>query len=97
MPQAFADRLPGTPWRQIVGLRNRIVHDYFSMDLDLVWQIVRDELPGLESELARLKRRAEPGGSDLMTAAPRPWHAVATPHANIRERRVHEAVFAVNV
>jgi uncharacterized protein with HEPN domain len=48
-------------WRQIVGLRNRIVHDYFNVDLDLVWQIVRDELPRLESELARLKRRDEPG------------------------------------
>ncbi len=61
VPQEFADRHPGILWRQIVGLRNRIVHDYFNVDLDLVWQIVRDELPRLESELARLKRREEPG------------------------------------
>jgi uncharacterized protein with HEPN domain len=42
---------------------NRIVHDYFNVDLDLVWQIVRNELPRLESELARLKRRDEPGAA----------------------------------
>jgi uncharacterized protein with HEPN domain len=62
VPQEFADCHPGILWRQIVGLRNRIVHDYFNVDLDLVWQIVRDELPRLESELARLKLRDEPGG-----------------------------------
>ena len=38
-----------------------------------------------------------PGPSDLVTAAPRPWHAVATPHADIREGRLDDAGFAVNV
>ncbi|MCR5791002.1 MAG: DUF86 domain-containing protein [Lachnospiraceae bacterium] len=31
------------PWRQLYGLRNRIVHDYEGVNLDLVWQIVNDE------------------------------------------------------
>jgi uncharacterized protein with HEPN domain len=61
VPQEFTERHPGILWRQIVGLRNRIVRDYFNVDGDPIWQIVRDELPRLESELARLKRREEPG------------------------------------
>jgi hypothetical protein len=64
VPQEFTERHPGILWRQIVGLRNRIVRDYLNVDGDPIWQIVRDELPRLESELARLKRREEPGPSD---------------------------------
>ena len=62
LPQAFVDRHPEIPWRRIVGLRNRIVHDYFNVDLDLVWETIRGELPALESELAGLRRRSETGG-----------------------------------
>ena len=35
------------PWRQLYGLRNRIVHDYEGVNLDLVWQIVSDDIPDL--------------------------------------------------
>ena len=35
------------PWREIVGMRNRLVHVYFDIDLPLVWDTVRDDLPAL--------------------------------------------------
>jgi uncharacterized protein with HEPN domain len=34
LPEDFAARYPAVPWRQIAGLRNRIVHDYFGLDLE---------------------------------------------------------------
>ena len=37
---------PALPWREIVGIRNRLVHAYFDIDLPLVWDTVRDDLPG---------------------------------------------------
>jgi uncharacterized protein with HEPN domain len=37
-----------------VGLRNRIVHEYFDVDLDLVWGILQAELPPLKKRLAAL-------------------------------------------
>jgi uncharacterized protein with HEPN domain len=39
------------PWREMTGLRNRIVHDYFGVDLEVVWVIVNDELPVLLREI----------------------------------------------
>ncbi len=36
---------PQIPWREIVGMRNRIVHAYFDVDLDVVWQVVTVDLP----------------------------------------------------
>jgi uncharacterized protein with HEPN domain len=42
------------PWRQIVGMRNRIVHAYFDVDLDVVWHTVTEELPLLIVVLERV-------------------------------------------
>ena len=50
----FADAHPGIPWRMIYGLRIRIVHDYEGVNLQLIWEIIHDDLPGLREELTRL-------------------------------------------
>ena len=42
------------PWRQIVGMRNHLVHAYFDIDLPLVWDTVRDDLPDLIAQLEPL-------------------------------------------
>ncbi|OGB06192.1 MAG: hypothetical protein A3E25_16535 [Burkholderiales bacterium RIFCSPHIGHO2_12_FULL_69_20] len=41
------DAAPGVPWAAIVGMRHRIVHAYFSIDRDIVWNTVMLELPQL--------------------------------------------------
>ena len=43
---------PGLPWNQVVGLRHRIVHEYFGIDAALVWQIASVDAPDLEKSLA---------------------------------------------
>ena len=40
-------RLPEMPWERIVGMRNRLVHAYFDVNLDIVWKTVREDLPAL--------------------------------------------------
>ena len=44
-------RLPEIPWEQIVGMRNRLVHAYFDISLDIVWNTVQRDLPELISLL----------------------------------------------
>lgn len=39
--------LPQIPWNSIVGMRNRLIHAYFDINLDTVWQTVKEELPEL--------------------------------------------------
>ena len=39
------NELPGIPWRQVIGMRNRIIHAYYDVDLDIVWETIRDDLP----------------------------------------------------
>jgi uncharacterized protein with HEPN domain len=54
-PEARA-ALPDIPWRLIVGMRNRLVHAYFDVDLDILWttatQALPELLPALEAGLA---------------------------------------------
>lgn len=47
----YADSRPSIPWRGMRGMRNRIAHGYFDIDLDVVWRTVRTELPQLVAEL----------------------------------------------
>jgi uncharacterized protein with HEPN domain len=47
-------RTPEIPWPAIRSLRNRIAHGYETVDHKLVWQIINDDLPVLESALKRL-------------------------------------------
>ena len=43
------------PWREVYGLRNRIVHDYEGVNLKLVWEIISDDLPELKQMLMEIK------------------------------------------
>ena len=49
-------RLPEMPWERIVGMRNRLVHAYFDVNLDIVWKTISEDLP----ELIVLLERAIP-------------------------------------
>ncbi|MBQ7148573.1 MAG: DUF86 domain-containing protein [Pseudobutyrivibrio sp.] len=42
------------PWHQIYGLRNRIVHGYDGVNLQIVWDVLKEDLPELEKELSGL-------------------------------------------
>jgi uncharacterized protein with HEPN domain len=42
---------PQIPWRQIVSLRNRLIHGYDTIDLEILWQIVKNDMPSLVAQL----------------------------------------------
>jgi len=51
---AFRDRFPHIPWRKMTGLRNRLIHGYFEVNLDIVWDTIREDLPPLVEDLKEL-------------------------------------------
>jgi len=48
------DAYPEIPWRQIAGTRDRLIHGYFDIDLDIVWKIVSTDLPSLSERLEEI-------------------------------------------
>ena len=55
LPNDWKDRHPAIPWSQIAGMRNRIVHDYTAVDLEIVWNILQNSLPELQNQLAQIE------------------------------------------
>lgn len=43
-------KFPSIPWPQMVGMRNRLIHEYFSVDDSIVWEVAHKQLPNLEKE-----------------------------------------------
>jgi uncharacterized protein with HEPN domain len=54
IPDATKQRRPEIPWKQIAGMRDRLTHDYFGVDLGLVWVVVERELTTLRSAIDAL-------------------------------------------
>lgn len=47
----FKRQHDGIPWGQIAGLRNRIVHDYFGLDLEIIWRVLQTSLRDFKGQL----------------------------------------------
>lgn len=47
----YRDQHPEIPWSKIMGMRHILVHDYFAIDIEIVWNVVENELPVLQEKL----------------------------------------------
>ena len=48
------DKHPEVPWSDIIGMRHVLVHEYFGIDLDIVWQVVKADLPALKHKITAI-------------------------------------------
>ncbi len=56
--QEFRGNHPGIPWKDIIGLRNRLIHGYDAVDFDILWAIVQMDVPLLISQLEQILHEA---------------------------------------
>jgi uncharacterized protein with HEPN domain len=45
------ERFPSVPWPEVIGMRNRLIHGYNNVDLEILWDTVKEDLPALITEL----------------------------------------------
>src|SRR3989338_9852783 len=55
LPEDFQKEHPEIAWRKIVGMRNILAHEYFGVDLKVVWDTAVNKIPVLKEELSKLK------------------------------------------
>jgi uncharacterized protein with HEPN domain len=56
MSDEFRTQHPELPWKKMVGMRDRLIHGYYDVDLDVVWETATEDLPGLVAKLESILR-----------------------------------------
>jgi uncharacterized protein with HEPN domain len=54
VPIEIRQRYPDVPWAEAIGMRNKVIHGYFGVDLRVVWDTVQEDLPPLREAVTRM-------------------------------------------
>src|SRR5438309_1976839 len=63
LPPELRQKYPDVPWREAAAMRDVLVHGYFGIDLDLVWDVVRRDVPVLRSKVGAILAQITRSGS----------------------------------
>jgi uncharacterized protein with HEPN domain len=61
VPQPFCRQHPDIPWREMAGMRDKVIHDYFGVDLDVLWKTATEDVPSVRHSLKSLLGTLEEG------------------------------------
>jgi uncharacterized protein with HEPN domain len=54
LPEELKQNYPNIEWKVIAGMRDRLIHDYFGIDYDIVWDVVINKIPQLQKEIQQI-------------------------------------------
>ena len=54
IPKSMRGRYTEIPWEDIVGMRNKVIHDYFGVDLEVIWKTLHEDLPLLQAAVSKI-------------------------------------------
>lgn len=66
VPENLKNKYPFIPWRDIAGMRDKIVHGYFSIDYEVVWLTIKEDIPKLKPLLKNLLEELEKSNHDFL-------------------------------
>ncbi len=59
LPMTLRDQYPNIPWKQMAGMRDRIIHGYDTVDLEIVWDVVKQDIPKIKPQIQQVLRDYE--------------------------------------
>lgn len=60
VPQSVRDQYSDLPWRQMSGMRDKLIHAYFGVDATVIWKTVKEDIPQIKNALDRVIRELPP-------------------------------------
>ena|SRR3989338_1673216 len=54
IPSQIIGSHPEIPWQEIIGMRNKLIHEYFGVDIDIVWQTIKEDLEPLDKSVRKI-------------------------------------------
>ena len=58
LDENFTESNPNVEWEKVIGMRNFIIHEYFGVDLNIVWDTIKEDLPTFKNNIEKLLQRA---------------------------------------
>jgi uncharacterized protein with HEPN domain len=65
VPDAIRAKHPAVPWRLMTGMRDKLIHHYFGVDLKVVWKTATEDLPGLEVQIKEVLQDVCPDDEEV--------------------------------
>jgi uncharacterized protein with HEPN domain len=59
IPLSFRNKYSKIPWAKVARMRDKLIHQYFGVDLDKVWDVVKDDLPKLKKQIKEILKAEE--------------------------------------
>lgn len=57
IPENVQEKYPQMPWHEITGMRNKIIHEYFGLNEEILWKTIQEDLPRLKQELLKISEK----------------------------------------
>lgn len=54
IPDSVRSQYPDIPWRDIAGMRDKLIHDYFNTDVGIIWRAAQEDIPQLKDMISRV-------------------------------------------
>jgi len=59
LPKSITDKYPLIPWKKMAGMRDKLIHEYFGIDITILWKVATEEIPSLKPEIKQVLKNID--------------------------------------
>jgi len=59
LPEEIRKKYPDVPWKRMAGMRDKLIHEYSGVDLEIIWKTIKEDIPSLEHSIKKMLKNLE--------------------------------------